>query len=552
MDKKFLIVIILTMGFALATLLAYLAQKLRLPPILGYLLAGFIIGPYSPGFVADIDIAEQLAEIGIILMLFGVGMHFKLSDLINVTNIAVPGAITQITFTTLVTIFIITLGGWSLESSLIIGLSVAVASTVVLVKLLTENYLLKTQEGHIAVGWLIVEDIFTIIVLVMLPSFQTFIHGEHAEIAQIIGTLLWVILKFMILVFIVFTVGDKVVSIILTEIARSKSQELFTSAVLAVILSIAVASAYVFGTSMALGAFIAGMVIAKSRVKYQAAANALPLRNIFSIIFFLSVGMLFNPEAIFTHFYIFLGILFVILIIKPLSAFLIILFLGHPLKVATTVAIALAQIGEFSFILSEEAMKFKLLPDEGFDLIVACALISISINALLFKTLVPLNNWLKKFFELQESNEANKDLINTNQDIAIVVGYGPIGKEIVTILKSYQITPSIIEHNIDTVKNEEFNDSIIFGDASQSDILQDAKIQYAKYLIIAIPKTSDTLEIIHSARELNPKISILASAQYISEIPLLKEQKIRFFCAEKEILKSFSSIVHEFLRKSYA
>jgi CPA2 family monovalent cation:H+ antiporter-2 len=283
------IVLMLTIGLGLASLLAYFARLLKLPSILGYLLAGFIIGPYSPGFVADHQISEQLAELGVILMLFGVGLHFKLQDLINVQSIAIPGATVQTLLATLATTFIVYYLNGTINSGIILGLSVGVASTVVLVRVLTDNHLLNTKEGHIAIGWLVVEDIFTVIILILLPTFATFARGAEFSIASVTWIIALVIIKILILSYFMFTWGHKIVNYILIKVARFRSQELFTLSLLALMFAIAVGSTYLFGTSIALGAFIAGMVIGKTTVRHQAAANALSLKDIFAVVFFLSV-----------------------------------------------------------------------------------------------------------------------------------------------------------------------------------------------------------------------------------------------------------------------
>lgn len=390
------ILFILTFGLTFACIFGYIAKRLKISPILGYLIAGYLIGPYSPGFVANLTIAEQLAEIGVVLMLFAVGLHFKVEDLIRVKNIAIPGAIVQTLAATVVTTIFITSIGWSLIAGLIMGLSIGVASTVVLVRVLTDNHLLDTLEGHIAVGWLIVEDIFTVIILILLPTFVAFSGNESVSGLATAGSILWVLVKFSILVTFMFTWGQKIVSYILTKIALLRSHEMFTLAVLSLVFLIATGSAVIFGTSVPLGAFIAGMVIGKTNVKNRAAANALPFKDIFAIVFFLAVGMLFNPIAIVTNFPLFLGILGVIIIVKPLSAYLISTAMGYPIHVALTVAISLAQIGEFSFILAEEAMKLSLLPDEGYDIIVACAIISIVLNPWFFQMQDFGESWIHK------------------------------------------------------------------------------------------------------------------------------------------------------------
>ncbi|MGZ3634093.1 MAG: cation:proton antiporter domain-containing protein, partial [Parachlamydiaceae bacterium] len=357
MDHNLEVVSVLTVGFALASLFSYITQRLNLPSILGYLLAGYIIGPYSPGFVADTAIADQLAEIGVILMLFGVGLHFKLEDLNSVKAIALPSAIIQMAIATLFSIYIVTLGGWSWQIGLIIGLSISVASTVVVVRVLTDNGIVNTLQGRIAIGWLVVEDVFTVIILILLPTIASVLQGESYSFMTILEAVAIVLGKFAVLTLFMFTWGHQVVSYLLTNIARLRSHELFTLATLAIVFMIAVGSSLIFGTSIALGAFIAGMVIAKTSVKHQAAANSLPLKDIFAIIFFISIGMIFNPHAILENFSLFVGVLAVILVIKPIVAFLVANALKCSLKVALTVAILLAQIGEFSFILAEQTMS---------------------------------------------------------------------------------------------------------------------------------------------------------------------------------------------------
>lgn len=550
MDHNLTLVLILTVGFALASVLAYITQWLKLPSILGYLLAGFIIGPYSPGYVADASLAEQMAEIGVILMLFGVGLHFKLQDLINVKNIAIPGATGQTLVAMLLATGVVYLWGWNIEAGLIIGLAIGVASTVVLVRVLNDNRLLNTKEGHIAIGWLVVEDIFTVVILILIPTLANFSQGGNLSIMDVLLQVLIVLGKFCLLALLMFTVGHKMVDTILTKVARLRSQELFTLSVLALIFVIATGSTVVFGTSIALGAFIAGMVIGKTSLRHQAAANALPLKDIFAIIFFLSVGMLFNPLAIVNHFPLFIGIISIILIAKPLTAYLITTSLGYSFKVALTVAISLAQIGEFSFILAEEAMKFSLIPEDGFDLLVACALVSISINPLLFQFIKPLENFLNKFSKDKkhiESTQKKEEKLKI-KPVVIIIGFGPIGKGISEIASVSGYTPVIIEQNIDTVSSLENHHEILFGDAADMGILKEAHIEEASFLIITIPDTEKMTHIVQSAKTANPKIEILARVQYISEKPAMDDLNIHYICTESEALKSFHALISHHLK----
>lgn len=378
------IVLLLTVGFALASLLGYFAWRVNLSTIIGYLLAGYLIGPFSPGFVADLGVSEQLAEIGVILMMFGVGLNFKLKDLIKVRNIAVIGAVVQTLISSLCTALILYFFGWSLIMGIILGLSIGVASTVVLVRMLADHRILSTYQGHIAIGWLIVEDIITVIILILLPNLAPILKGSEFSLSQLLISIGIMLAKFTVLAAILLILGRKIVTYTLSKIVHTHSHELFTIAVLALIFIIATGTTLLFGISMALGAFIAGMVVGQTEVREQALVHSLAMKDAFIAIFFLSVGMLFNPGAILNNLPLFLSILGVILIIKPLVAFIISITLEHTLSTALIIAIGLAQIGEFSFILSEEAMKLNLMSSEGYDIIVAAAWISIALNPLVF------------------------------------------------------------------------------------------------------------------------------------------------------------------------
>jgi CPA2 family monovalent cation:H+ antiporter-2 len=369
---------------------------MKLSPIVGYLLAGYLIGPFSPGFVADLKISEQLAEIGVILMMFGVGLHFKWQDLLSTRHIAIPGAIVQTGTATVMGALAAYLAGWQLEAGIVMGFAVGVASTVVLVRMLTDNHLLNTLQGHIAVGWLIVEDVITVVLLLMLPVMASMkVDGGSVNIQALLLTFSWVLIKFVALLLLMFTLGRKIVVAVFTKISQTQSHELFTLATLALTFSIATGAALIFGVSIALGAFIAGMIIGQTNVQRRVANNSMPMQDAFVVIFFLSVGMLFNPGAILEHFYLFIIILTIIIIVKPLTAFIIMIAFKQPMRTALVVSFALAQIGEFSFILTEEAMKAHLMPEDGFDIIVACAIVSISLNPLLFKLLPKLEKTVK-------------------------------------------------------------------------------------------------------------------------------------------------------------
>ena len=381
------VVIILTFGFTLASILGYCCLKMKLSPIMGYLIAGFLIGPYSPGFVADKVVSEQLAEIGVILMMFGVGLHFKWQDLVKVKYIAIPGAFGQTILTTIITAIIMHFFGWSSEAGIVFGIAIGVASTVVLVRVLTSNNLLKTEAGKISVGWLIVEDVITVAAILLIPTLASSLNGEEYSTAQFIAEFGLAIFKFFLLAVIMLTAGRRLVTYILDKIQKTFSQELFSLSVLSLTFVIATGSALLFGTSIALGAFIAGMSAAQTTLRKEVNATATPLKDTFIVMFFISVGMIFNPLAVFEHFGLFLVTLVIILLLKPILAFFITCVLGYSTSIAVTVAVALSQIGEFSFIMAEQSLKFGILPQVGYDIIVACALISLSINPSLFKLL---------------------------------------------------------------------------------------------------------------------------------------------------------------------
>jgi CPA2 family monovalent cation:H+ antiporter-2 len=378
------IVLTLTIGFTLASALGFFALKAKLSPIVGYLVAGYLIGPYSPGFVANKELSEQLSEVGVILMMFSVGLHLKWQDLSKVKYIAIGGALIQTTITTFLGMLVIQYIGWTVEASFIIGLSLGVASTIVLLRLMAENNALKSQAGHIAVGWLIVEDIITVIALLLLPIIASSLSGEGFSFYKLSSTMFVIVLKFTVLALIMFTFGHECVKFALNSVIKLKSKELFTLTILALTFVIATGSTYIFGTSIALGAFIAGLVMGQTDVRAQVALSATPLRDTFIVVFFLSVGMLFNPKVIVDHFFLFLSILSIVLILKPLAALIISLLFGKSFKDCLVIAVALAQIGEFSFILTEQASKLEIMPQMGYDIIVATALVSISLNPLLF------------------------------------------------------------------------------------------------------------------------------------------------------------------------
>lgn len=541
------IVLILTFGFGFASLLGYITYRMKLSPLFGYLIAGYLIGPFSPGFVADLALSEQLAELGVILMMFGLGLHFNWRDLVKVKNIAIPGAIGQTLVTLIIGTLLIYSLGWGLNAGLVFGLAIAIASTVVLVRMLTEHNLLDTLQGHITVGWLIVEDIFTILALVLLPIVA---NSENVlSFKEAVFSFTIILLKFAALILILFTFVKKLILYAFIHVARTRSHELFTITLLALTFIIAVGSAILFGTSIALGAFLAGMIIGQTDLHHQAATFASPIKDLFSVIFFLAVGMLFNPNAIFNYPVVFLLTLFIILVIKPLVAFGIVIAAKYPIKTALTVGIALAQIGEFSFILAEEASRYNILPDAGYDIIVACALVSIPFNPLFFKSIDIFNKIFTSKPNMDESIIHAKPSLPTFKR-ALVIGYGPIGQEICKELDSFGYVPLVIDRNIDAISQlKKGHREGIYGDATHPEILERAKITTASLLIVTIPKFKSILNIIKSAQSLNSEIPIIARTHSITDIPILESLKVNAICEEKEISKALNSVLFNVIQQ---
>jgi CPA2 family monovalent cation:H+ antiporter-2 len=522
-------------GFAAAWVLGLLTQKLRLSPIVGYLLAGIVIGPHTPGFTGDVALAQQLAELGVILLMFGVGLHFHLKDLWAVKSVAIPGAVGQSLAATFAAAIIFHFLGWTLTSGLMLGMAMAVASTVVLLRVLMDRGMLNSSHGHVAVGWLIVEDILTVLVLVMVPVLALPPPGAGAGAAagglSGIAALGWALVKLAVLVALVLIGGSRVMPWVLTRVARLRSAELFTLTVLVFSITIAVGSATIFGASVALGAFLAGIVVGQSPVSHQAGADALPMRDAFAVLFFVSVGMLFDPSFVLTHPGAVLAGLAVVLICKPLAALAIVALRGHPPRTALTVAIGLAQIGEFSFILAQVATDNGLLPPEGMNVLVATAMVSITINPLLFRSLDAIERRLAGMPRLwrllntrhaRASSAANthaaQDLAADARPLAVIVGYGPVGRLVDAMLRDAGMQTAVIDTNIDTVRSlASSKRPAIYGDATRRDVLEQAGVARAVHLIVTLPHTEGRAALVMAARELSPTINIAVRARYLAE-----------------------------------
>ncbi|NUO52459.1 MAG: sodium:proton exchanger [Polyangiaceae bacterium] len=507
----------LAMGLGVALVFGFLTQKMRMSPIVGYLIAGVFVGPFTPGLVAHAGIAEQLAELGVILLMFGVGLHFHLKELLAVRKVALPGAAVQIAIATILGVVVTKAFGWTVGSGVVFGLAISVASTVVLLRVLADKGLLHSRPGHIAVGWLIVEDLFTVIVLVMLP---VVVHSSTtgAGAGAIASSLALTVGK--IALFVVFTlfVGGKVIPKILAFVAKTRSRELFTLAVLALALGIAVEAAELFGASMALGAFLAGMVVGQSEFASRAASEALPLRDAFAVLFFVSVGMLFDPRALVESWPIVVATLGVVLIGKPLAAVAVCAVLRQPLRTGLTVGFALGQIGEFSFILATLARDLGVLPPIAMQALVSTAIISITINPLLFRIVEPLARWAA-------AGRGNVEPVPAEVDPsrrAVVVGYGPVGRTVIDLLRDSGIEPTVIELNHETVRDlAKEGIRAVYGDASQRLILEEAGVATSASLIYAA-SGSPPDELIRTAKELKDDIVIIVRAAYLHEVEPLK------------------------------
>ncbi|MGH7245053.1 MAG: cation:proton antiporter [Phycisphaerales bacterium] len=524
-------------AFAAAWVLGIITQKLGLSPIVGYLLAGVIISPHTPGFAGDTELAHQLAEVGVILLMFGVGLHFHLKDLNAVKWIAIPGALGQSLIATIAGMVLFHWLGWDWKAGLVIGMAMAVASTVVLIRVLTDNEVLSTPAGHAAVGWLIVEDIFTVVFLVILPvlgrSDDVPKPGEH--IPEFWPTFGWAMLKLAIFVAIVFLIGSRVVPWILVQVTRLRSRELFTLTILVLSIAVAAGAYALFGASMALGAFLAGMMVAQSPVSHQAAADALPLRDAFAVIFFVSVGMLFDWHILIEQPGMLLAGLGIVLIVKPLAALAIVVVLGHSVRTALTVAVGLAQIGEFSFILSQVAFKNDLMLPIGNDVIVGTAIISITLNPLLFRLVKPTEMWLRgkpaiwrrlnnrAEGRLQVENAEAVEALRAASEMekertAIVVGYGHVGKTVDRLLQQAGVKTVIIDMNMDTVAAlNRAGRAAIYGDAANGEVLRQAGAVDAKYLLVTMAANSNPAPAVMQARQLNPDMHILVRTRYLKE-----------------------------------
>ncbi len=516
-------------GLGLAFVLGAIAHRFRLPPLVGYLAAGILVGPFTPGFVADQKLAPELAELGVILLMFGVGLHFSLKDLLSVRAIALPGAIVQIAVATLLGLGLALLFGWTVGAGLVFGLALSVASTVVLLRAMQERRLLETERGRIAVGWLIVEDLAMVLALVLLPAVAPLLGGSTAEMSDPLatrlgldlpGVLALTILKVSLFVVVMLVVGRRFIPWLLHWVAHTGSRELFRLAVLTIALTVAFGAAKLFGVSLALGAFFAGMILSESALSQRAAQETLPLRDAFAVLFFVAVGMLFNPFSIIDDPLPMLATLFIIVIGKSVAAFAIVLLFKHPIPTALTISASLAQIGEFSFILAELGVRLELLPTQGRDLILAGAILSILLNPLVFTLVDRLNGRLARSPEA----DAGPTAAPAPPRHTILVGYGRVGQVVAAGLDAKGTPFTVIEAAEPLIERlQEAGIPAVAGNAAQPEVLAAAGLARADLVILAIPEVFESGQVVEQARAANPSVQIVARAHSDAEVKHLEQ-----------------------------
>jgi CPA2 family monovalent cation:H+ antiporter-2 len=538
-------------AFGLALVLGYAATRVKLPPLVGYLIAGVLLGPATPGLVADVNLAQQLAEIGVILLMFGVGLHFSLDDLLSVRRIAIPGALGRIVLTTLLCVGIGRLWGWSIGAGLVFGLALAVASTVVVLRTLADRGLLATMTGTIAVGWLVVEDVALVFVLVLLPPLAGPLGGTPAAAGAygLTLTLGWALTRVALFVVFMLVVARRALPWLLWRIAGAGSRELFTLAVVVVGVGVAYGSARLFGVSFALGAFLGGVVLGESALSHRAAEESLPLRDAFAVLFFVSVGMLFDPSVLVHEPLRVLVAVIVVVVAKSVIAFAIVAWFRYPLDIALTVSVGLAQIGEFSFILLALGQSLGILPAEAGNLILASAIISIAANPILFHAVEPLRRlgerlssrawFVKRTGDLlaQLPNEVQPERLNAH---VVLVGYGRVGRRIGEALQADHRTFVVAEQNRETVEELRREGVLaVSGDAGDASVLIQAHIARASMLVVATPDSPRARKMIDIARRLNPRIETIVRTHSDEEAELMRRERVdAVFMGEHELATS--------------
>jgi len=534
-------------GLVLAFLLGMLANRLRISPLVGYLLAGVLAGPFTPGFVADTNLAPELAELGVILLMFGVGLHFSLKDLMAVKAIAIPGAVAQIAVATLLGMGLSSALGWPWMTGLVFGLCLSTASTVVLLRALEERQLIDSRRGQIAIGWLIVEDLVMVLALVLLPAIAGMMEEGSASLAMLLTDLLITIGKVVAFMVLMMVVGRRAVPWILARSAATGSRELFTLAVLALALGIAFGAVEFFDVSFALGAFFAGMVLNESELSHRAAHDTLPLRDAFAVLFFVSVGMLFDPMVLVDKPLAVLGVLAIIVLGKSLAALLLVRLFGHSRSTALTISVSLAQIGEFAFILAGLGISLNLLTQEGRNLVLAGAILSIMLNPILFALLQRYGDKREAREEQarEEAQEEEPQIPVSLCNHAIIVGFGRVGSLLGRKLIENGVPIVVVENSRARVEAlREQGISAVLGNAARMNVMELARLDCASWLLLTIPDGFEAGEIVAAAREKRPAIEIIARAHYDEEVSYITERGAnRVIMGEREIASSMLNIL---------
>ncbi|MBE0483006.1 MAG: cation:proton antiporter [Bacterioplanes sp.] len=527
----------LATGFGLALILGFIVHRLGLPTLVGYLLAGVVIGPHTPGLVADISLAGQLAEIGVMLLMFGVGLHFSLPDLMSVRKIAIPGAIVQIGVALSLGMLLSMSWGWSLAEAIVFGFCLSVASTVVLLRALEDSGILDSANGRIAVGWLIVEDLVMVLLLVLLPAVATVMlasDSANASALDLVRVFAITILKVSAFIAFMLLVGRRLFPRILWWVAKTGSRELFTLCVIAAAIAFAYGASVLFDVSFALGAFFAGMMMRESEFSHRAADESLPLRDAFAVLFFVAVGMLFNPEILWQEPHKVVLVTLIVVLGKTLAAIGLVLLFRYPLSTALTVGVSLAQIGEFSFILAGLGMSLGLMSAEGLNLVLAAAMLSIALNPLLFALVQPLRNWVLERSRWARALDVRDDPLaqlplHVDQSLLtgqmVLVGYGSVGRRIARSLRPHNIRLVVAEQHRQIVDGLRERDRLaVAGDAADPTVLIQAHIMRASLLIITVTDIIKVRQMIETARTLNPDIAIYVRCNNEDEAALLKDE----------------------------
>jgi monovalent cation:H+ antiporter-2, CPA2 family len=547
----------IVVGLVLAFAFGALAHRLRVSPLVGYLLAGVAVGPFTPGFVADQALANELAEIGVILLMFGVGLHFSLKDLLSVRAIAIPGAVAQIAIATLLGMGLAKLLGWSIGAGLVFGLALSVASTVVLLRALQERRLVETERGRIAVGWLIVEDVAMVLTLVLLPPVARILQGNAATLSDLAWPLALTLGKVTAFVAVMLVIGRMTIPWVLHYVAHTGSRELFRLAVLAIALGVAYGATTLFDVSFALGAFFAGMILSESQLSQRAASETLPLRDAFAVLFFVSVGMLVDPLIVVRDLWAVIAVLLIIVIGKSAAAYFIVRLFGHPRMTALTISASLAQIGEFSFILAGLGVGLALLPERGRALVLAGAILSILLNPVLFAAL----DWWTARTQKRSADEAVPEgesgagkreragrapiPVTGLSDHVVLVGHGRVGGFISPAVIRAAIPLLVIEDDKDDARKLEGQGlETIFGNAADPEIIKAANLAAARCLLVAIPDAFEGGQVVEQARAINPGLIIIARSHSEAETEhLLKHGANQVVMGEHEIAKTMIAAI---------